>query len=180
MGVAGAQAVASLLKSNSTLRHLDLGLMKFTAAAGEIPNRIGTEGAVAIANSLKYYNNSLCSLSLLNNLIFQDGMAAIRAALLDSYTEPSPTAVVSSSSVEGEGEGEGGAIQTMNRTLIRLDLEQMGVPFNELTREEIRLALRRNYLSMNSLEQSDAMEAVSPSHLAPIQSVYRVNGSYNK
>jgi hypothetical protein len=35
-------------------------------------------------------------------------------------------------------------------------------------------------LSMNSLEQNDAMEAVSPSHLAPIQSVYRVNGSYNK
>jgi hypothetical protein len=68
----------------------------------------------------------------------------------------------------------------MNHTLIRLDLEQMGVPFNELTREEIRLALRRNYLAMSSLQQEEAMEAVSPSHLIPIQSVYRVNGSYTK
>ena len=176
MGTAGGHAVAALLRANSSLRHLDLGLLKFTAATGEIPNRIGTDGAVAIAYSLKYFNNSLFSLQLLNNLIFQAGMSALRAALLDSYDDPelSPAGLGSS---HDSGKGP---IQTMNQSLVRLDLEQMGVPFNELTREEIRLALRRNYLSMSEEQRRLADEAVVPTHLGPIQSVYRVNGSYTK
>jgi hypothetical protein len=56
---------------------------------------------VAIANTLKYSNNTLCSLSLLNNLIFQDGMAAIRSALLDSYTPSSSDSSAGSSFPDG-------------------------------------------------------------------------------
>jgi uncharacterized protein (DUF924 family)/Ran GTPase-activating protein (RanGAP) involved in mRNA processing and transport len=194
MGSAGGHAVAALLRNNSSLRHLDLGLLKFTAAAGEIPNRIGTEGAVAIAHALKYFNNSLFSLQLLNNLIFQTGMSALRAALFDSASADSSAA--DSSSPEAVAVAmEAISVspvtstplqqpqshrQTMNKTLVRLDLEQMGVPFNELTREEIRLALRRNYLAMTEEQRRLADEAVVPNHLGPIQSVYRVNGSYTK
>lgn len=183
MGSAGGHAVATLLKYNTTLRHVDLGLLKFTAAAGEIPNRIGTDGAIAIANSLKYYNNTLYSLLLLNNNIFQAGMSAIRAALLDSYTveekEEAPLSQLVASAADTKMENKE-PIQYMNHTLIRLELEQMGVPFNELTKEEIRLALRRNYLALTEVQRKEADEATVPYHLGPIQSVYRVNGSYTK
>jgi Ran GTPase-activating protein (RanGAP) involved in mRNA processing and transport len=177
MGTAGGHAVAALLRVNSSLRHLDLGLLKFTAAAGEIPNRIGTDGAVAIAHSLKYFNRSLFSLQLLNNLIFQAGMSALRSALLDSCDDP---ALALTADPAPAGATKAAPIQAMNQSLVRLDLEQMGVPFNELTREEIRLALRRNYLAMSEEQRRVADEAVVPSHLGPIQSVYRVNGSYTK
>lgn len=201
MGSAGGHAVATLLKYNTTLRHLDLGLLKFTAAAGEIPNRIGTNGAIAIAHSLKYYNKTLFSLLLLNNNIFQAGMSAIRAALLESSSsssssstenesrqgleisstaQDSPTALPPPTSSSLLSNEEPAPIQFMNQTLIRLELEQMGVPFNELTREEIRLALRRNYLLLTEDQKNIANEAINPHHLSPIQSVYRVNGSYTK
>lgn len=162
MGAAGGEAIAAMIAVNTTLLHVDLGLMKFTSALGEIPNRIGVAGAVALANVLRAHNRTLRSLVLLNNNIHQTGIAAFRSALLGDESLPADTAMS----------------KLYNSTIVRLELEQLGVPFNELTREEIRLAIRRNYLALDNDQKEKADEAVNPSHLKSILSVYRVNGSY--
>ena len=58
-------------------------------------------------------------------------------------------------------------------------LEQVGVPFNEFTREEIKFCLHRNQLILSESEKVVVEEAVNPAHLREIASVYRVNGSYS-
>ena len=149
LGSEGANHLANMLRVNKTLLHLDIGLMKSTAALSEIPNRIGNDGAIALVDSLRE-NSTLRSLSLLYNNIHQEGLESIKNLLSSSE----------------------------NMTLTKVVLEQLGVPFNEFTREEIKLCLRRNYLLLSAEEKVIVDEAVNPSHLREIVSVYRVNGSY--
>ena len=134
---------------------LDLGLLKTTAALGEIPNRIGVDGAKVIAEALKL-NSTLVALNVFHNNIFQQGIAAFRDAF----------------------NGTNG----LNTSIVKLELEQMGVPLNEITKEEIKHCVRRNYLQL--IEKGapsyrlDVEEALNPRHLRDIISVYRVNGTY--
>jgi Ran GTPase-activating protein (RanGAP) involved in mRNA processing and transport len=162
MGAAGGEAIAAMLSVNTTVMHVDLGLMKFTAALSEVPNRIGVVGAIALADVLRSHNRTLRSLVLLNNNIHQAGIASFRNALLG----------------EGRTSGDDDVSMIHNTSIVRVELEQMGVPFNELTREEIRLAIRRNYLALDADQKEKANEAINPAHLKNILSVYRVNGSY--
>lgn len=59
-----------------------------------------------------------------------------------------------------------------------MELEQLGIPHDELMRESIRVLLRRNYRALNPEEKTKADHAIQPPHLDEIQSVYRLNGSY--
>jgi Ran GTPase-activating protein (RanGAP) involved in mRNA processing and transport len=155
IGIRGARALATMLQRNTTLMFLDLGLLKTTAALGEIPNRIGVEGAKVIAEALKS-NKTLIALNVFHNNIFQQGVTAFR----DVFN------------------GTNG----MNTSVVKLELEQMGVPLNEIVKEEIKHCVRRNYLKLmeeGSLSHRiDVEEALNPRHLRDIVSVYRVNGSY--
>jgi Ran GTPase-activating protein (RanGAP) involved in mRNA processing and transport len=159
IGKNGANSIAYMLRANTSLLHLDLSLAKTTKVLGEIPNRIGVEGAIAIADALKS-NKSLRSLLLFHNNIFQTGIDAFFNLLY------APEVLVS------------GDVKKANTTLVQLELEQMGLPYNELTREEIRFCLRRNYLSLNATEKEIVDECIDPVHLQEVSSVYRVNGSY--
>ena len=167
MGVAGAESLAQMLAVNTTILHLDLGLLKSTAALSELPNRLGNEGAIAIASSLRV-NTTLRSLSLVYNNIRQLGLDALKTVLSGS-----PLLSLSSSNTESNHKHT-----PNNTTLIKLAFEQIGVPFNEFTREAIKLGLQRNALLLSEQEKEVVEEAVNPSHLREIVSVYRVNGNY--
>jgi hypothetical protein len=127
-----------------------MGFLAMTMPLAEFPNRIGNEGAKALAATLKV-NSSLRCVILLHNHIFQEGIDHLRVTLCE---EP------------------------CNRSLIKLELEQMGIPHNELSREDIRWALKRNYLALTEAERMEIDDVVNPKHVYEIASVYRVNGSY--
>ncbi len=81
MGPAGAEALADALSSeDSGLRFLGLGWTRATAAVGELGNRIGNEGAIALARMLRR-NRSLRALDVSHNRIAQAGIDAISEAL---------------------------------------------------------------------------------------------------
>jgi Ran GTPase-activating protein (RanGAP) involved in mRNA processing and transport len=166
MGEEGAGHLARMLGGNSSLLHLDLGLMKSTAALSELPNRVGSGGAIALASSLRGNNTTLRSLSLLYNNIHQVGLEALKDMLSSTGTTDPPPAAVA-------------AKEKYNTTLTKLVFDQIGVPFNEFTKEEIKLCLRRNYLLLSEHDKDIVEEAVAPSHLREIVSVYRVNGNYS-
>jgi NLR family CARD domain-containing protein 3 len=149
MGVEGAEHLSAMLRTNKSLLHLDIGLIKSTAALNEIPNRIGNVGIMALTKSLRE-NTTLRSLSVLYNNIHQLGLESIKELLSSSH----------------------------NTSLIKMIFEQLGVPFNELTREEIKLCLHRNFLLLTERDKVIVEEATNPSHLREIVSVYRVNGTY--
>lgn len=154
MGVSGAEALATMLRVNKSLIHLDLGLMKSTAALNELPNRVGNIGAIALAKSL-LVNYTLRSLSVLYNNIEQVGLEALKEMLTGTTTTT-----------------------RSNNTLTKLVFDQINVSFNEFTKEAIAYCLRRNYLLLSEQDKEVVEEAVNPSHLRDIVSVYRVNGNY--
>jgi hypothetical protein len=147
-----------MLEENKILRYLDLGFLKMTAALGECPNRIEAEGAKHIAHALTT-NRSLMALELLHNNIHQDGFEALRSAMCDDPPN---------------------AANLPPRVLVHMNLQQFGVPFNELALESIRFRLKRTYQSMTDELRATANEAIDPAHLQPIASVYRVGGKYKE
>jgi Ran GTPase-activating protein (RanGAP) involved in mRNA processing and transport len=151
IGSKGGAALADMLTVNTTLLHLDIGCLTMTVALKEVPNRIGVQGAKAFADALRL-NSTMRSLVLFHNGIYQEGVDALRAVLCD----------------EERG----------NTSLVHLELEQLGVPHNEMSREDIRYALKRNYLALTDAERTEAEEAVDPRHHREIISVYRMNGTY--
>jgi len=150
MGVPGAQAVGDLLKKNSTLRFLDLGLLKATGALKEVPNRITDEGTQLIAAALEQ-NTSLNAMLLVHNTIHQAGIKALQVAI------------------------------SKHPSIVKIELEQLGIPYNELTREEIRhtLATNRRKLQEDPVEWAQVREALDPKHLEEIKSVYRMGNTYS-
>jgi Ran GTPase-activating protein (RanGAP) involved in mRNA processing and transport len=148
----GAKALAEeVLMKNTQLVNLNLGYLKSTIDLGEIPNYIGSLGAIYLANALRT-NSTLQSLDLVCNQINQSGIIAL-ADILSADTN-------------------------QNTTLLYLHLEQFGVPHNELSREIIRKALQRNRLRLSTEDGEDALPAIdqiiNPLHLQEIQSVYRI------
>lgn len=150
MAVDGAAAVAKMLRSNRTLRFLDLGLLKATSALGEVPNRITDEGAMMLAAALEE-NSTLNGLVLVHNTIHQAGLKAIQTSI------------------------------SKNTSLVKLELEQLGIAYNELTREEIRHTLNKNRRKFQETpeEWQKIQEALDPAHLEEIKSVYRMGNTYS-
>lgn len=144
IGPKGAKFIADSLTTNKSLISLNMGFLKSTNDLGEIPNIIESNGAVYIADALSV-NNTLRLLDLVYTGIQQAGITALSNVL-----------------------------STKNTTLIYLNLEQFGIPHNELSREIIRKSIQKNkeLTSTATLEQIDKI--VFPQHLEEIQSVYRV------
>jgi len=143
IGADGARALALVLSSNKRCKKLDLGFLKSTNVLKEVPNAIANDGAIALANALKT-NKTLISLVLLHNGIFQNGVAALAKVLSED-----------------------------NKTLLHLNIEQLGIPHNEVTREAIRIALSRNLLLLDEKSRKDAHDFINNAHLSGIKSVYR-------
>lgn len=148
LGYKGIEAISAALVTNTTLKVLDVGFLKSTNALGEVPNAMGNKGAVALAEALKT-NRTLVSLDVLHNGIYQVGVSALAEML------------------SGEG---------ANDTLLHLNIEQLGIPHNELTREAIRFRLKINMGKLDENQKKTALSYLSPPHLEIIRSVYRVEG----
>lgn len=81
MGPAGAEALADALSDGTSgLEFLGLGWTRATAAVGELGNRIGNDGASALARMLRA-NRSLRALDVSHNRISQAGIDALGDAL---------------------------------------------------------------------------------------------------
>jgi len=61
-----------------------------------------------------------------------------------------------------------------NTSLCYCNLEQVGVPHNEFSRELIRKIVKRNYLSLDGDAKKEVDDLLSPPHLDEILSVYRI------
>jgi len=149
---AGAQALASALKTNSVLRWLDIGYLMMTAALKEVPNRIGDQGAIALADALRS-NSTLIALDVVRNNIHQLGMKALEGALCET-ADFRPSCL-----------------------MLLLNLQQFGVPVNELTLEALTFQIRKNKTTAAAQEEW-VREALHPKHLDDIASVYRVGAKY--
>ncbi len=83
VGAAGAKALADALKGHGSLRFLDLGWTRATAAVGELGNRIGDEGAGHLASMLSA-PGAIRAMDLSHNGISTRGAERLYAALPDS------------------------------------------------------------------------------------------------
>jgi len=96
-------------------------------------------------------NSTLNGLVLVHNTIHQAGLKAIQISI------------------------------SKNTSLVKLELEQLGIAYNELTREEIRHTLNRNRRKLQETpeEWEKVQEALDPAHLEEIKSVYRMGNTYS-
>ena len=85
IGERGAIALAEALTDHPTLRYLDLGWTRATAAVGELGNRIGNAGCRALAGLL-LHNDVLQVLDLSHNSISQHALDSITAVLEQDNT----------------------------------------------------------------------------------------------
>jgi Ran GTPase-activating protein (RanGAP) involved in mRNA processing and transport len=152
IGPVGTKYLAGALMTNKTLIHLNFGFLKSTSDLEEIPNIIGSLGASYLAGSLTI-NSTLRSLDLIHTGIQQAGISAIANVLSTKNNTANITA---------------------NITLLYLNIEQFGIPHNELSREIIRKSLQRNkeYVNEETLKYIELY--VNPPHLEEIKSVYRI------
>ncbi|CAB9524542.1 Esterase OVCA2 [Seminavis robusta] len=155
IGEGGAECLAGLLASpqGAGLRSLDLGAHQSTFAVGEVPNRIKTKGALALARALRS-NTSLEALNVSNNDIYNDGFLAFEEALRSNHEKSA---------------------------LRHLVLHQPGIPVNELVLEKIRFYVKAKAVAwQKKRELVQDEDFVDPTHLDDIQSVYRVGAKYDK
>lgn len=96
-------------------------------------------------------NSTLNGLVLVHNTIHQAGLKAIQTSI------------------------------SKNTSLVKLELEQLGIAYNELTREEIRHTLNKNRRKFQETpeEWQKIQEALDPAHLEEIKSVYRMGNTYS-
>ncbi|CAK9046157.1 unnamed protein product [Durusdinium trenchii] len=96
-------------------------------------------------------NSTLNALLLVHNTIHQAGLKAIQTSI------------------------------SQNSSMVKLELEQLGIAYNELTREEIRHTLNKNRrkLQEDPEEWARVEEALDPVHLEEIKSVYRMGNTYS-
>lgn len=144
-----------------SLRYLDLGCSKATRALGEVPNRIGDEGAKTLATALMKQGEAsqredavlLSGLVLTYNGIARVGLEALATAL------------------------------KQHRGLVVLNIEQTKADLRcEVAREQVRLKLAKNAQHLkfkSSEEQQLVQETLDPAHLEEIKSVYRVGNTYS-
>ena len=144
IGPKGADYIAGSLMVNKSLIELNMGFLKSTNDLGEVPNVIGSMGAISFSKMLNI-NKILRSLDLVYTGIQQAGISA----LADTLSQK-------------------------NTTLLYLNLEQFGIPHNELSREIIRKSLKRNKEMISAELINEIDMVINPPHLEEIQSVYRV------
>jgi len=172
----GAQAVAENLSPN--VRRLCL------AAVG-----LAEPGAQSIAKMLET-NRTLRFLDLgllkatgalkeVPNRIADEG-TQILAAALEKNTTLNAMLLVHNTIHQAGIKALQGAL-SKHPSMVKLELEQLGIPFNELTREEIRhsLAKNRRRLQEDPAEWAEVQEALDPRHLEEIKSVYRMGNTYS-
>jgi uncharacterized protein (DUF924 family)/alkylated DNA repair dioxygenase AlkB/Ran GTPase-activating protein (RanGAP) involved in mRNA processing and transport len=147
VGVEGARYVADALKENKSLVSLNFGFLKSTNDLSEVPNMIGSDGGIAFADMLAV-NKTLRSLDIVYTGIQQAGINALAEVL-----------------------------SSKNGTLIHINLEQFGIPHNELSREIIRKSIQKNKESLSEEELKGILDRVDPPHLEEIKSVYRIASS---
>lgn len=144
IGPLGSKYLADSLNINKSLIFLNMGFMKATNDLGEVPNNIGSIGAVYMSEMLNV-NTTLRSLDLVYTGIQQSGVHALANVM-----------------------------STTNSTLLYLNLEQFGVPHNELSRELIRKSLQKNRELIDKKTLNDINSIIDPPHLEEIKSVYRI------
>ena len=115
---------------------------------------------------MKANKKQLFSLDLTHNNIHQVGLSAIEKVVCEEEEENEEE------KREGERATRGG--------LVKLRIEQMGVPLNEMSLERVRRKVKLNYKKVGEGERERLEECLYPSHLREIASVYRVNGRYKE
>ncbi len=147
IGVEGAKYIANALKINKSLVTLNIGFLKSTNDLEEVPNLIGSLGATYFAEML-LVNQTLLSLDLVYTGIQQGGIDALADV-----------------------------VSNQNITLIHLQIEQFGIPHNELSREIIRKSVQKNTELLSEEELKIINQMITPEHLEEIKSVYRIQSS---
>lgn len=95
-------------------------------------------------------NNILLSIDLTHNKIYQSGMRALEQMAAN------------------------------NKTLLNLNVEQINLPINELTRESIRVSIKRNNSNISDLLKKEYYDKfLYPKHLREVKSVYRIGMEYD-
>lgn len=144
IGVTGAKYISEALKNNKSLVCLNFGFLKSTNDLGEVPNQIESQGASYLADMLAV-NKTLRSLDITYTSVQQGGIDALAKVL-----------------------------STTNTSLIHINLEQFGIPYNELSRELIRESINRNKNNIDNDELIVINNIIDPKHLEEIRSVYRI------
>ena len=140
----GTQYISKALESNNTLVSLNMGFLKSTNDLKEVPNIIGSEGGISFAKALEV-NNTLRHLDLTYTGIQQAGIEYLAKTLTKKSSG-----------------------------LISINIEQFGIPHNELSRELIRKAVQKNKEMLSEKELEVIQEIIYPKHLEEIKSVYRI------
>lgn len=132
IGVTEIKRLAENIKHASSLQSLDLSM-----------NRIGCEGAMILANSVKMYPNKLTALDLSSNSIGKDGLAAI--ATLIRKNNQIEKINLSNNFVDDETGTEIMRALEHNTNLISLDLSNSGyVYFGEESYKDVCTMLSTN------------------------------------
>jgi len=132
-----------VLITDPTVQKIGSGFLKSTNDLGEVPNIIESQGAIYLAKGLKS-NTTLRALDLTYNGIQQSGISAL-ANVLEHNTK-----------------------------MIYFNIEQFGIPHNELSREIIRKTVQKNKNSLDRDELKCVTDIINPPHLEEIKSVYRI------
>jgi Ran GTPase-activating protein (RanGAP) involved in mRNA processing and transport len=147
IGPIGAKYISEALKINKSMIALNIGFLKSTNDLKEVPNIIGSDGAISFAKALEI-NRSLRHLDLTYTGVQQAGVEALAKSLCEH-----------------------------NNTLVYINVEQFGIPHNELSRELIRRTVQKNRESIERKELDMIDLVVFPKHLDEIKSVYRIKQS---
>jgi len=143
---------------------------------------IGPEGAKHLADALKT-NTSLIWLNFgflkstndlgeIPNLIGSHGSVYIADALKTNKTLKALD--LTYTGIQQAGIAAFAEMLLNNKTLSYLNIEQFGIPHNELSRELIRNAIRDNKRLLSADEWDYINKIIDPPHLEEIKSVYRV------
>ena len=116
------------------------------------------QGIFHLVGAIKEKKDQLWALDLTHNNIYQQGISALEEVIC-----------------EEEGKGERGEERL---GLVKLRVEQMGIPLNEISLERLRRKVKLNWRKFSGKEREVREECLYPTHLREIASVYRVNGRY--
>ncbi|MFT5681771.1 MAG: hypothetical protein ACI8RZ_002683, partial [Myxococcota bacterium] len=128
IGPAGAIALAEAITDHPTLRYLDLGWTRATAAVGELGNRVGNTGCRAMATMLRS-NQALQALDLSHNDISQRAIDAITESLeVDNTTLVSLRHPQFGKAINHDALGRLHALLERNRAAAGVDPEEIRTP----------------------------------------------------
>lgn len=173
IGKKGAKHIATMLSNpNCPLRSLELSSCA-----------IDPEGITYLANALATSKHPLVKLNLglmkstkdlgeVPNEVRSTGAIALANMLKVNcnlrYLD------ITYTNVEQDGISALAHAMMINKSLIKFNVEQFGIPHNELQRETIRASVDRNIHAMSNDDKKISDEYLDPPHLKDILSNYRV------